>query len=237
MSGSEHLQHLTDHNAIRDLTDHNAIRDLTDHSAIRDLADHNAIRDLTDHSAIRDLALRYCAAVDRRDWRLLGEVFQPDAAVGVPRSDLMRGADEIVARYRRGLSRLDATHHMVTNHEIIVDGDSARHSCLVHAQHVRHDAVGGPNFTIGGRYEDQLVRTSKGWRFKHRELIITWTEGNPRVLSGSADGLSPPRGAASCFPLLFAALKGRSGLLPAHFRCAQGPLGLWGLAQRLSRFP
>ena len=63
------------------------------------------LRRLTDHSAIRDLALRYCAAVDRRDWDLLAEVFVPDATVGVARSDLMRGTDEIVARYRRGRFR------------------------------------------------------------------------------------------------------------------------------------
>ena len=181
-------------------------------------SDH--LQRLTDHSAIRDLALRYCAAVDRRDWRLLGELFVPGATVGVPGSDLMRGTDEIVARYRRGLSRLDATHHMVTNHEITVEGDSARHSCLVHAQHVRHDAVGSPHFIIGGRYEDQLVRTPQGWKFQHRDLVISWTEGNPHVLRSSNDVLSPPRGEASCSPLLFASLTGRSG----H-----------GLAQRLTR--
>ena len=143
-------------------------------------SDH--LQRLTDHSAIRDLALRYCAAVDRRDWNVLAEVFVPDATVGVAGSDPMTGTGEIVARYRRGLSRLDATHHMVTNHEITVDGDSARHSCLVHARHVRRDAPGGPHFVIGGRYEDQLARTPQGWRIKQRDLVITWTEGNPRVL-------------------------------------------------------
>jgi ketosteroid isomerase-like protein len=133
---------------------------------------------LADRSAIRDLALRYCTAVDRRDWDLLAELFLPDATVDVQRSNLMRGTDEIVARYRRGLSRYDATHHMVTNHEIAVDGDSARHSCLVHAQHMRPDAAGSTIFTIGGRYEDQLVRTPQGWRFKHRELVTIWSEGD-----------------------------------------------------------
>ena len=188
---------------------------------------------LTDRSAIRDLALRYCAAVDRRDWDLLSRLFLPDATVGVPQSDPMKGTGEIVARYRRGLSKYEATHHMVTNHEITVEGDSARHICLVHAQHVRPDAstnttsarpnsVGttstrttstnttstspnsagttstrttsagststsptstgpasaGSTFTIGGRYEDQLVRTPHGWKFKHRELVTVWTAGS-----------------------------------------------------------
>ena len=145
--------------------------------------DNNDTQRLADLSAIRDLAVRYCSAVDRRDWDLLAEVFTPGATVHVHGSGLMSGTGEIVSRYRQGLTKLDATHHMVTNHEIAVGGDSAQHSCLVRAQHVRHDAPGGPNYVIGGRYTDQLVRTEQGWRFKHRELATIWTEGNPSVLS------------------------------------------------------
>ena len=137
---------------------------------------------LADYRAISDLAVRYCSAVDRRDWDLLAEVFLPDSTVRLPQSVVITGSDEIVLRYRRGLERFDATHHMVSNHEIDVDGDSARHTCLVHAQHVRHDAPGGSNYVIGGRYTDELVRTQQGWRIAHRELVSIWTGGNPSVL-------------------------------------------------------
>ncbi|GEM_PF-235690 len=162
---------------------------------------------LADRSAVRDLAVRYCTAVDRRDWDLLAEVFLPDATMSgtdltnreadpagsASRSWLMSGIDEIVARFRRGLSKYDATHHMVTNHEIAVHGDSARHSCLVHAQHVRHDAPGGPHFVMGGRYEDLIARTPQGWRIKRRDLVVTWTEGDPRVLRPADDQPGPAR--------------------------------------------
>lgn len=131
---------------------------------------------LVDESAIRDLAVRYCTAVDRHDWDLLAKLFLPDATVAVPGADRMRGAGQIMARYRRGLSKYSSTHHLVTNHEIALDGDSARHRCLVRAHHARPDDSGGTAFTIGGRYEDQLVRTPQGWKFKHRELVTAWTE-------------------------------------------------------------
>ena len=140
------------------------------------------IQRLNDHCAIRDLAVRYCTAVDRRDWDLLADVFLPEATVCLPESVVLTGSEEIVSRYRRGISRFDATHHMVTNHAIELGGDSARHTCLLHAQHVRHDAPGGPNFVIGGRYTDQLVRTRRGWRIGRRQLDYIWTEGNPRVM-------------------------------------------------------
>lgn len=138
-----------------------------------------SLQRLTDEQEIRDLARLYCTAVDRRDWRLLGEIFVPDATVRVRSSSLMTGTGEIVSRYRRGLSKYDSTHHMVTNHEITVEGDTALHSCLVHAQHVRPGAAGDSIFTIGGRYEDRLARTPHGWRLTHRELVTLWSEGDP----------------------------------------------------------
>ncbi|MCY4664066.1 MAG: nuclear transport factor 2 family protein [Acidimicrobiaceae bacterium] len=145
------------------------------------------IQRLADYHAISDLAVRYCSAVDRRDWDLLAEVFLPDATVRLPPSVAIRGSHEIVSRYRRGLERFDATHHMVSNHEIAVDGDSARHTCLVHAQHVLHDAPGGSTYVIGGRSPDQMVRTRQGWRIAHRELAFIWTEGNPSVFRTNPD--------------------------------------------------
>ena len=147
------------------------------------MSGHDDIQRLVDVHAVCDLAVRYCSAVDRRDWDLLAEVFVPEATVRMPESVLMKGADEIVARYKRGLERFDATHHMVTNHEITVEGDSAKHTCLVRAQHVRHNAPGGPHFVIGGRYTDRMVRTEHGWQIEHRELAFIWTEGNPSVMA------------------------------------------------------
>lgn len=138
----------------------------------------DSLRRLTDEQEIRDLARHYCTAVDRRDWRLLSDLFVPDATVAVPQAPLMNGNDEIVSRYRRGLSKYDGTHHMVTNHQISIEGDSARHSCLVHAKHLRAEGSTSIDFTIGGRYEDRLVRTPQGWQFTHRELVNTWTEGS-----------------------------------------------------------
>ena len=104
-----------------------------------------------------------------------------DATARLSSSGPLSGLDAITSVCRRGLSRLDTSHHMVTNHQVTVEGDEAQHRCYVHAQHVRHDAEDGPNFIVGGRYEDQLVRTEHGWRIKHRDLIVTWSEGNPGV--------------------------------------------------------
>jgi hypothetical protein len=46
---------------------------------------------------------------------------------------------------------------------------------------VRHGVEGGDSFIVAGTYADQLDR-SGGWRIRRRELYVSWTEGNPRVL-------------------------------------------------------
>ena len=51
------------------------------------------------------------------------------------------------------------------------------------AQHVRHDAEDGPNFIVGGRYEDQLVCTEHGWRDQ--------AQGPDRDLERRQPGASP----------------------------------------------
>jgi len=54
--------------------------------------------------------------------------------------------------------------------------------CYFVAQHTVAGTEGGPNFIVAGRYEDALLRTAAGWRIRRRELSVTWTDGNPKVL-------------------------------------------------------
>jgi len=39
-----------------------------------------------------------------------------------------------------------------------------------------------PEFTIGGYYDDQLVRTTNGWRLNAVTLTVTWRRGNPDIM-------------------------------------------------------
>ena len=134
---------------------------------------------LVDRAAIVDITHRYCWALDTKDWAVLDTVFTPDATADLT-VDLV-GREQILQRIKNALTPMDDTQHMVANHQIILDGDSATCRCYLQAQHVRKAAHGGPNFIIAGRYEDQLQRTSEGWRIVFRRLVVMWTEGNPAV--------------------------------------------------------
>lgn len=139
------------------------------------------LQSLLDERDIVRVALRYCRALDTKDWDALDDVFVPDATgvLGLPH--LIEGRDAIKQRVSGALGLLDDSQHLVGNHEVDVDGDTATHRCYLHAQHVRHVAVGGPNYIVAGRYEDRFVRTPQGWRITHRTLVVMWTEGNVAV--------------------------------------------------------
>jgi hypothetical protein len=47
---------------------------------------------------------------------------------------------------------------------------------------VRRAACGGDTFTIGGTYDDELVRVGDDWRIAGRTLSRTWEDGNPAVM-------------------------------------------------------
>lgn len=140
-------------------------------------------RYLLDRLEITDLLNRYALALDDRDWQRLATCFTPDA-VGLYGPVLGRrdGFPAIEQLCRGALEPLDSSHHMISNHEIEIHGDTARSRCYVQAQHTKRGTAGGDNFVIGGAYIDELVRTAEGWRICRRELRLIWQEGNPRVL-------------------------------------------------------
>ena len=139
------------------------------------------IQTLLDERKIHEVATRYCRALDTKDWDLLDDVFVTDATAVLGTSAALVGIDAIRDRISAALGHLDDSQHLVGNHEIHVDGDTATHRCYLQAQHVRTSAVGGPNYLVAGRYEDRLVRTDAGWRIVHRTLTVMWTDGNVAV--------------------------------------------------------
>ena len=142
------------------------------------------LQTLLDEREITRLALSYCRALDTKNWSVLDDVFLPDATADLAGPTELVGIEEIRTRIRTALEHLDDSQHLVGNHEVAVDGDTATHRCYLQAQHVRRAATGGPNYIVAGRYEDRLVRTDAGWRIAHRTLAVMWTEGNLAVARG-----------------------------------------------------
>ena len=143
---------------------------------------------LEDRQALVDVTIRYCWAIDGRDWTDLGSVFTEDAVVDYGFMPRVQGLPHIQALVEKVLAPLDSSQHMVSNHQIDVEGEEVRSRCYFHAQHVRRKASGGPNYVIAGIYRDRWSREDAGWRIAARELEVLWTEGNRAVVEGDARG-------------------------------------------------
>jgi len=134
------------------------------------------VGELQDRALIQDLMTRYGRALDERDWVALADCFvaDVDANLGFG-AESLQGREALVGACRAALSNYDTTQHLLSPVEVDIDGNSARVRCNVHATHIRQGSV----FTVGGFYEDDLARTSEGWRIGRHGLVVTWVQGNP----------------------------------------------------------
>ena len=104
-----------------------------------------------DVQSIVDVCVRYAYALDNHDWDQLRGCFTPEVTSQYHGVGTLTGYDAIEALCRRALEGLTASQHLLGNHLVHVDGDSARATCYFQAQHVQDGLDGGPNFTVAGR--------------------------------------------------------------------------------------
>ena len=98
----------------------------------------------------------------------LGALFTADGEWIAPYSRA-RGPAEIAALMARNIPAEPRRKHFIMNSLIRLDGDraTARTSYLV----VLQAAGAGLVPSVAGTYEDVLMRTRDGWRFRERRLV------------------------------------------------------------------
>jgi len=153
------------------------------------------VAELKDRLAILELIGRLSLTIDARDWDTLGQLFTD--TVYHDRTSLTGGEPtnlpvaEFVEGWRQTLQGMDAVHHQITNHVISLDGDEATCAANMQGTHVLANASGGPMWTVGGRHDYQLKRTTDGWRIAGFTFTLQWATGNMNiVMLAMAEGQS-----------------------------------------------
>ena len=143
--------------------------------------DQSLVKQITDRQEIVDLTIGYTWIIDHSPREQLREIFTDDAVfiIDVRR---LNGIDEIINKVDGTLGRLSSSQHLISNHQVQINGNNAICSCYLQAQHTLHGTEGGDNYILAGHYLDELVRTDTGWRISQRELVTTWIEGNQKVV-------------------------------------------------------
>jgi len=145
---------------------------------------------LLDRAEISDVFHRYATGVDTRDWALFRSCFTDDVEAdftSIWPGLVIRGADEWVARAEGLVTGLDATQHIITNHTHDIQGDTAKSTSYLHAQHVYKNDMGSDQNVLAGYYKYDMVRTPDGWKIKKYSLTITWATGNGAVWDLAAE--------------------------------------------------
>jgi hypothetical protein len=123
-------------------------------------------QEVADRVEILDLLARYSTVVDRGAWDQMNALFTADAVLDFTATGGICGSavehQEFNAQVLTGFA---STQHVMGLPTVTVHGDTAtsRSICfnpmVVDDQHV---------FFVGLWYDDELVRTADGWRFRAR---------------------------------------------------------------------
>jgi len=135
---------------------------------------------LGDLAEIRDVVHRYAWALDTADWALLDTCFTEDAYVDYSSNPGGKAGPyrEVRGWLEHQLAAFVMMQHLMVNTLVDLDGDRARARTMVVNPMGARTREGPPHvFYVGGKYEDDFVRTPDGWRIARRVETLLWFEG------------------------------------------------------------
>jgi ketosteroid isomerase-like protein len=134
----------------------------------------------SDFEKIVRLLTEYARAVDTRDWARYETVFAPEAVIDYTPSGGIRGSRaEATAWVSNAMEMFSMSQHMVMNHDIVVDGDTATSHSDYYNPLGRPDGSGGQALLfVGGAYIDKLRRDGDGWLITERFEDMKWWTGD-----------------------------------------------------------
>jgi SnoaL-like domain len=126
------------------------------------------LQEISDRLEIQQLLVDYSTALDRRRFDDLDSVFTADAYIDYRASGGIDGRYPDVKKWlAEVLPNFPAYSHMLGNFDIRVDGDSAS-SRTVCFNPMVFDGEPKRILFVGIWYEDELIRTTEGWRMTRR---------------------------------------------------------------------
>jgi SnoaL-like protein len=111
-------------------------------------------------------------------------LFAPGAVFGRPRTE---GRDNLAALANREPHGANYVRHFITNHVIEPSpGGAIGREYAVIIDIGENGKPGG--IALGGRYDDEYVKTPQGWKFKNRTFTPSRVDVQPAPAAGAARG-------------------------------------------------
>ena len=145
---------------------------------------------LSQRQEIEETVDRLGLYLDAKEWLELGEILAEIVELdyvslfGGQVERLSRA--EVIDRWKGQLTPLKATQHIITNLYVTIKADNtAECAANVLATYVRPNPLGDALWTVGGRYDFQLLHDVGRWKISAIKLTVLWTTGNPQVVTPS----------------------------------------------------
>ncbi|MEU9856321.1 nuclear transport factor 2 family protein [Streptomyces sp. NPDC047974] len=164
---------------------------VTSHRALAARDSVAVVAELRDRTEIIDALYRFGLGQDLKDAELFASSFaadaeldfRPAAAKWGAQPPLMVGRDTIVGTILGMFTGRVETTHQVTNTRVSIDGDTARLTALVEAQHL---LAGDPatHALLKNPYDVDLVRDGDRWVISRMRIDNAWFTGDPTAIFG-----------------------------------------------------
>lgn len=145
------------------------------------------IQRLFDETAVRDVHLRFCRALDRRDWELLRSCYHDGATEnhGPYNGDV----DGFIALAQASLEATATTTHLTGNQLVEIDGDVAWHEAYCRAYQRMKATADQPeiDWIVNHRCFDRMERRDGRWGIVDRVVIVD-TERLDPVMGHTGEG-------------------------------------------------
>lgn len=113
--------------------------------------------------------LRYCHAIDRRDWDAYRAVYTDDAVIDDVSAGPGNSVDDMVEFLSQALERVVLIQHAISTSLVDIDRDRASARTVCHCPVVLDRGNGETQMFFQGLwYEDDLVRTPMDWKISKR---------------------------------------------------------------------
>lgn len=126
-------------------------------------------QEISDRLEIEQLLVRYCYAIDDRDWDAYRAVYTEDAVIDDVSAGPGNSVDEMVGFLSGALERVKLIQHAISTTAIELDGDTASARTVCHCPVVLDRGDGETEMFFQGLwYLDDLARTPEGWKISKR---------------------------------------------------------------------
>ena len=138
-------------------------------------------QEITDRLEIEDVLIRYCYAVDDRDWDAYRKIFTPDAVIDdTVTGGVKSGVEEHVTYLTKALSKILISQHAISTTLIDLKDDEARVRTHCSCPMVVDLGEGKRQvFFQGLWYRNRLVRRQDGWKIKELLEEGYWIHNAP----------------------------------------------------------